>query len=54
MGSNTLVYAPAIPAYGHGTLAWECVESIDEIFEAIERIDKSATMHQTDTTQKEG
>ena len=80
MGSKTFIYTQAIPAYGRGALAWECVEPIDEIFDAIERIDKesskirnsykeyigslidgefdrldkSATMHQTDTKQKEG
>lgn len=46
MGSNTLVYAPAIPAYGHGAFAWECVEFIDEILDAIERIDKESSATQ--------
>lgn len=54
MGSKTFVYAPDVPAYGRGAFAWECIESIEDILDAIERIDKSATMHQTDTTQKEG
>ena len=55
MGSKTFIYTQAIPAYGHGALAWECVEPINEIFEAIERIDKESNATQiVNTHNKEG
>ncbi len=43
MGRKASVYACDINAYGGGTAAWECMESIEDILDAIERIDKESS-----------